>query len=594
MKRFGFTLLMCMLVVMCLHGVVTAATIKIGVCLPMNGQFAAYGEMAWEGVQLAHQEQSVVMLAEETTVELVLADTQSDPEQAAKEVAHLIKDEQVTAIIGGLTNAELQAVAPLAEQAHIPLISPWAINPRLTQNQQYIFRVPFIDDFQGLISAQFARDLLLSCSLTQHALNELQGKIEDQILDRLTSLQDQQIVGGERVFKTLVTEIIGDGQPIDPALWAKIWRVTEKLRPQTAAVMVDLAQDYSIGIASGFTKYFAKMGGQIVTKTFYQTGDQDFSPQIAAIAQARPDVLYLPGYAAEVARIAVQLRAAGLTMPLIATDAAQTAKLTELGGQAVEGLYLITHFQVRSGDQKIDKDDRFFQRFHETLEKQPKLKVPPSVSALAWDTYTILLQAIEQAGTVNAESIRGKLHNIRNVPGATGILALNQNVEAVNALWTTMNIRNLVLASTFKRMIQDFEKMFQEAMKKAGVTDIEQLWDELQSLLVAHRKKASRRNVLPDEFMRQLKQSGIELKQSMQMAIRQANSEAPEQIIDAFHNILSARCLDICHGILVLQVQKGTFAYNSHIISIPFCRNEMGRGTDCTAFEILFGLCPSE
>ncbi len=62
------------------------------------------------------------------------------------------------------------------------------------------------------------------------------------------------------------------------------------------AVLIDQAQDYCVGLAKFFTEEFKRRGGQIVSTSYIQTGDQDFSAQISALKGNNPDLIYAPNY----------------------------------------------------------------------------------------------------------------------------------------------------------------------------------------------------------------------------------------------------------------------------------------------------------
>jgi branched-chain amino acid transport system substrate-binding protein len=130
-----------------------AETIKIGAYLPMTGAVAAYGQDAWNGIQIAREMKPTVL---GKNVELVLADTKSDKIESANAVSRLIEKEKVTAIIGEMISGDTMAGGPIAEKAKIPMVSPTATNPLVTQGKKYVFRVCFIDPVQGEIAAKYA------------------------------------------------------------------------------------------------------------------------------------------------------------------------------------------------------------------------------------------------------------------------------------------------------------------------------------------------------------------------------------------------------------------------------------------------------
>ena len=96
-----------------------------------------------------------------------------------------------------------------------------------------------------------------------------------------------------------------------------------ELKAQTAAVIIDQAQDYCVGLANYFEKEFVKLGGKIVSNTYIQTGDQDFSAQLSAVQATKPDIIYAPNYYTEDALMAKQARDLGIKLPILTGDGAQ-------------------------------------------------------------------------------------------------------------------------------------------------------------------------------------------------------------------------------------------------------------------------------
>jgi branched-chain amino acid transport system substrate-binding protein len=132
-------------------------TIKIGVFLPMTGGVAAYGQGSWQGAQVARDMKPTILGKK---VELILVDDKSDKIEAANAVTRLVEKEKVVAIIGSSISGNTMAGGPIAEKAGVPVVSPTATNPLVTQGKKYIFRVCFIDPFQGEMAAKYAYETL--------------------------------------------------------------------------------------------------------------------------------------------------------------------------------------------------------------------------------------------------------------------------------------------------------------------------------------------------------------------------------------------------------------------------------------------------
>jgi len=134
-----------------------ADTVKIGGWLPMTGAVAAYGQDANNGIAIAMEMKPTVLGKK---VEFVLADTKSDKIEAANAMSRLLEKDKVIAVIGEMISGDTMAGGPIAEKAKIPVVSPTATNPLVTQGKKYVFRVCFIDPVQGDVAAKYAFNTL--------------------------------------------------------------------------------------------------------------------------------------------------------------------------------------------------------------------------------------------------------------------------------------------------------------------------------------------------------------------------------------------------------------------------------------------------
>ena len=127
--------------------------IKIGVFEPITGAQAAGGEMTMEGIKLANEKVGEVLGKK---VELVIVDNKSDKVEAANAVARLIEKDKVSAIIGSYGSSNSMAAGDIVKNAKVPAVGCSPTNPLVTLNNDYYFRVCFIDPFQGTVMANYA------------------------------------------------------------------------------------------------------------------------------------------------------------------------------------------------------------------------------------------------------------------------------------------------------------------------------------------------------------------------------------------------------------------------------------------------------
>jgi branched-chain amino acid transport system substrate-binding protein len=136
------------------------ATIKVGEVDPLTGGVSQFGIGCHQGFALAFEQINAGGGILGQTIELVTEDDQSKPGQSATAVRKLITQDKVVAILGDATSSATLESAPIAQTDKIPMITPTATNPRITEVGDFIFRVCFLDEFQGRVLARFAREKL--------------------------------------------------------------------------------------------------------------------------------------------------------------------------------------------------------------------------------------------------------------------------------------------------------------------------------------------------------------------------------------------------------------------------------------------------
>jgi len=135
-------------------------TIKIGEFASLTGKEAAFGQSSHKGTQLAIEEVNASGGVLGRKLEHIFEDNQSKAGESATVVQKLISRDKVIAVLGEVASGRSLEAAPLCQANHIPMISPSSTNPKVTEMGDYIFRVCFIDPFQGTVMATFAKKTL--------------------------------------------------------------------------------------------------------------------------------------------------------------------------------------------------------------------------------------------------------------------------------------------------------------------------------------------------------------------------------------------------------------------------------------------------
>jgi branched-chain amino acid transport system substrate-binding protein len=134
--------------------------IPIGEFASLTGGTATFGQSSHNGDALAIEEINAAGGVLGKQLHLITEDDQSKTEDAVAGVQKLVNSDHVAALLGEVASSRSMAGAPIAQQAHVPMISPASTNEDVTKRGDYIFRVCFIDPFQGQTMARFALNSL--------------------------------------------------------------------------------------------------------------------------------------------------------------------------------------------------------------------------------------------------------------------------------------------------------------------------------------------------------------------------------------------------------------------------------------------------
>jgi branched-chain amino acid transport system substrate-binding protein len=227
-------------------------TLKIAILAPLSGDVKTYGESTRDGALMAIEEAKATGLE----VEIVIADTKCDPQEAANAANKVVFEDEVQFIVGAVCSSASIPIGEIAEANKVLQISPTSTNPAVTinedgSNKEYVFRACFLDPFQGEVMASLA-------------INDLGAK--------------------------------------------------------KAAVLYDVGNDYVKGLAEYFKAAFEKMGGEVTVFEAYTKDDTDFSAILGKVAAADVDVMFLPDYYNKNNLIAAQAKEKNIDATLLGGD----------------------------------------------------------------------------------------------------------------------------------------------------------------------------------------------------------------------------------------------------------------------------------
>jgi branched-chain amino acid transport system substrate-binding protein len=324
--------------------------IKVGWIGSLTGDQAVWGTC---------ESNTIKMLIEETNanggilgkkLEGVYYDTKGDAAEAVNAVKRLISQDNVVAILGPNASGQALAISAVLEQYKVADIATVATNPKVTVN----------DD--GTVKPYNFRVCFI---------DPYQGAV-------------------------------AAGYAYD------------KLGYKNAAILYDVASDYSQGFTEFFEKTFTEKGGQIVAKEAFKAGDVDFRPQLSKIKEANPDVILMPYYYKEVALSANQARDLGITATLFGGDGWPSDQLMSMAKDAIDGSYIVNHLDFNDPEVKPLQD-----------AYKAKYNLPLELNGyMANDAYKLLEAAIIDANSVDPQKITESLTKV-SVKGVTGTITIN-------------------------------------------------------------------------------------------------------------------------------------------------------------------------
>jgi branched-chain amino acid transport system substrate-binding protein len=340
-----------------------AKEIVIGHYASLTGPEATFGISTDNGIKLAVEERNAAGGIKGKKIRLITYDNQGKLEESVSAVTRLIDQDKVVAVLGEVASSRSLAGGPVAQRKGVPMISPSSTNPDVTAIGDMIFRVCYIDPFQGKVNAAFA---------------------------------------------------------------------INHLRKTKGAVLYNRQQAYSAGLNTNFKDAFTKMGGTIVSEQAFSDGDNDFSAQLTAIREAKPDFIFVPVYYTEIVNIAKQARKLGMTLPLIGSDGWDSPELKN-AGDALNGCFFSNHYSHEDQRPEVQDFVKKYKADHKTT--------PDGLAALGYDAARLIFDAMDRAESLSGKDLAAAIAATKNFQGVTGSITIDKdrNAEKVAVMLEIVN-----------------------------------------------------------------------------------------------------------------------------------------------------------
>jgi len=312
-----------------------ADPIRVGEFASMTGASASFGQMAHRGTVLAIEEINAAGGVLGRPLELISEDDQSQAGQPATIVRKLISQDKVVAILGEIASSKSLEAAPICQQEKIPMVSPGSTNPKVTEVGDYIFRICFIDPFQGVVVSKFAREkgwkkiAVLTDVKQDYSVGLTEFFIKDFKANGGEIVREQKYSSGDKDFKPQLTSIKAS-QPeaiFVPGYYAEVALIAKQARLLGIKVPL-LGGDGWVGDS------LLKVAGKSLDGSFFSShfSAADESPKVRNFVEKfrakfgeAPDDMAALGYDSAMI-LADAIRRAGTTEPAALRDALAATK----------------------------------------------------------------------------------------------------------------------------------------------------------------------------------------------------------------------------------------------------------------------------
>lgn len=283
-----------------------ATEIVVGEFASLSGGTASFGQSSHKGTRMAVDEINAAGGVLGKKIKLITEDDQSKAGEAATIVRKLISRNKVVAILGEVASSRSLEAAPIAQEAKVPMISPASTNPKVTQVGDYVFRICFIDPFQGTVLAKFAlsrgwkKAAILTDVKQDYSVGLTQFFREHFSTNGGTIVSEQSYSSGDKDFKAQLTALKASAP--DAILCSGYYTEAGLIALQARQLGINAPL---LGGDGWDSPSLVEVGGQAMEGNFFSnhfsTEDkspiiQDFVLKYRAKYQQEPDAMSALGY----------------------------------------------------------------------------------------------------------------------------------------------------------------------------------------------------------------------------------------------------------------------------------------------------------
>ncbi len=334
-------------------------------------QSGKYADMGLDEIKGIELANSIYNNVNGMDIEIIKVDTQSNPKSAKSAIQTLVEMEPI-AIIGSASEAESLVASPIIQEAQIPTITPSAVNPLITQESGYYFRASTTNDQMGAGLAEYAYANL--------------GSRQIALFDVRNDSAISSYIDG---FEDSLRELAGDTSAI--VLSDSITVSDNKWKPILKSIKNSGANVVFMPIGVENTDaFFTAVEKQNMTNITFLGPKSWGTDDFAEIASKHPNIKIAFPYDTVVSK----------------------NKSTKNTVTAETQRFLI-----------------------EYAEKYGENDTPSEYAALGYDSYLLVVNAINNANSFKGKEVRDALANLSGMQCATGVFqfdSMGNTVRSVN------------------------------------------------------------------------------------------------------------------------------------------------------------------
>ena len=215
MKKILFLMSMMALFVMsCGSKKADSNVIKIGVIAPLTGNVAQYGVAAVNGFKLKVKEINAAGGINGKKIELVEADSKGDTQEAVNIFKKMVSQDKIDVLVGEVISKPSLAIAPLAEQAKVPMITATGTAFDITKDKDFVFRTTYTDPYQGQAVAKYAKSkgfnnvTILTNSTSDYSVG-FADAFKAQAQKEGIQIKEEKYTADDKDFRAVLTKVKG-------------------------------------------------------------------------------------------------------------------------------------------------------------------------------------------------------------------------------------------------------------------------------------------------------------------------------------------------------------------------------------------------